>query len=162
MRNHEGIRQVFRHFQHLCLGRGKPRRLIAGPQGKPHQQHRSAILPEAIGGNGHFAPRIDKLRAHFVAAPGNAHGSEQRLHRLAAFRGEGIHQCPADHAAGMSAKKLLSSGIGFRHTPRGAINNQRCISRKLEQQAIARFRLAQLRIIAFHGLLGFQQSLLHA
>ena len=77
MRNHEGIRQVFRHFQHLCLGRGKPRRLIAGPQGKPHQQHRSAILPEAIGGNGYFAPRIGKLRAYFVTAPGNAHGSQQ-------------------------------------------------------------------------------------
>ena len=59
------------------------------------------------------------------------------------------------------AQDIRGGGVGLENLLAGLIDDQNGFRHELEKNAIARFRLAQPDIVAFHGLLGVQQPLLH-
>jgi hypothetical protein len=70
-----------------------------------------------------------------------------------------------DIGAGQALHRLLQhslgGGVGLHHATLCHIPHQHRISHGLKQQSVARFHVTQAQVIAFHGLVGIDQTPLH-
>ncbi len=158
----EGIRCLLKHAQHgVCLGRaaaGRNGLRIAGDTDQEQfaglfMHHRDRQRQSAA--RGCCGPR-DGL----IGLAAGAHGVEQLADCAARVGVDAVEQALAQQLAHAFAQRLRGRGIGFDDFEAAAVEHQHTLAGQVEQNAIARFEVAQSQIVALHGLLRIDQLLL--
>ena len=95
-----------------------------------------------------------------AGSTGTPRCGEQRFDGAHAPGGDSERERPVDESISRFAEHGPHGAIGVEDLEGGCVDDQNAVARELEEQAIASFDMTQPPVVALHGLLRFNQSLL--